>query len=233
MSDGNTAIQVSPVALEGEAMRIFNFLNGAANAIVERSTLAKEVGEMQAELKRLREDCDNLSASKENLSERLGWTRNELSDEQAKNGELIRTNYNQSERIANLERIRNTLSDELDRNRADRDKWVTKANDVEYQLLQTQDHLASAEKTLGDIRHAMGWKEPEAPTIDLGDVDGKDEAPSMQASPSLPDSPAHTEPGSATYIEPPTPYFPPSDVAEVKPDEETTPIYHDDSNRYF
>lgn len=218
MSDGNTAIQVSPVALEGEAMRIFNFLSGAANAIVERSTLAKEVGEMQAELKRLREDCDNLSASKENLNERLGWTHNELSDEQAKNGELIRTNYNQAERIANLERLNNDQADTIGRLRDDRDKWVTKANDVEYQLLQTQDHLASAEKTLADIRHAMGWKDAEPKPED---VEGKDADVGQASYESHPEQ--HDDPNlPAALIPDVVIYFPPSDVAEVKPEEEYT-----------
>lgn len=229
MSDGNTAIQVSPVALEGEAMRIFNFLNGAANAIVERSNLAKEVGEMQAELKRLREDCDNLTASKENLSERLGWTRNELSDEQAKNGELIKNNYHKAQRIAELEASNVGMGARIERLTQERDSWITRSNDNEFQLLQTQDHLASAEKTLADIRHAMGWKEPEPKPED---VEGKDANVGQASYESHPEQ--YDDPNlPAAPISDAALYFPPSDVAEVKPDEETTPAYHDDSNRYF
>jgi chromosome segregation ATPase len=189
--------------MEPEMVKLFGLFSGAANAIVNASELKKQVGELATELASLRETLHSTEEIKATLEARLARERDELNLARDQLDTLRASDSHKSNRISDLEYANRDLSEQLQRTAADRDKWITRSNDNEFQLLQTQDHLTSAEKTLADIRAAMGWKEPEpeAPAVDI------------------PASPPAPEP----IVNPPQEWHGPPEVAEAP-----HPEQHDD-----
>lgn len=193
MSDGNTITVLDPVAsMEPEMVKLFGLFSGAANAIVNASELKQRVTEMESELASIRETLHSTEEIKATLEARLARERDELNLARDQLDSLRASDSHKSNRISDLEYANRDLSEQLQRTAADRDKWITRSNDNEFELIQTQDHLTSAEATLADIRKAMGLKEPEP------------EAPEV-INP-MPES---------TYDEP----TPPPEVAEAPPSE--------------
>ena len=158
MTDGNTAIQVSPTE---EAMKLSSLFSQAADAIVRASTMPAEIEALRARVNSLEGDLDRAHMHASELDTTLHEMReqrNRAEDSLAQARQEIEglklslETTSQSYQRAEAERVR--VFDELSIARQDRD-------DNALHAMQLEEDLGKARSTLKDFRDKVSAMFPD------------------------------------------------------------------------
>lgn len=162
MSDGNTAVSISPVPSEDEMIGIKRIFDRAANAIVQASELSKTVAELQTKFDAMARDLDLVKDRNASLETALADVRAQRDTAMAERDqaqtlvrELQRDLASAVSETTHYQGQLNHSLDNLDAMTRDRDS-------AQAAWHAAEDEAASAKAKLSAIQKALGL--PEAPT---------------------------------------------------------------------
>lgn len=164
MSDGTTAVQVSPIPTESEMNSFRNMLDRALNAIVQASELAKVVEAVKTELDGLKHEIQTVRDNNRWLDEQLNRVRAERDEAKAQLGETLADLTSMTAQRIGLEQANGNqaaligeLRSRLDAAKAESDGWMQAAE-------KSGDELKVAMAKLANIqafaKTAFGLQEP-------------------------------------------------------------------------
>jgi len=164
MSDGNTAVQVSPT----EANMIADMFHKAANAIVAASNYPAQVESLSKQVADLQDQLNRSQLHASELDTTLHEVRAQRDQAQSDIRDMQRTIDGDGQTICDLETSNANLATALESAQTQRDDARRERDDYGLQVMQLQDELASARAALSDIQDKVAAffpakPEPEAP----------------------------------------------------------------------
>lgn len=166
MSDGTTAVQVSPIPTEQD-MNIFRrIMDNALNAIVQASELAKVVESLKAEVSGFKQDLEILRSRNKDLDEMLAYVRAQRDEAEQKLSESQR-NASELGRLVH-EQLNNMDSQDQEIERLKRELQATKedAASAHESADRAQSRAQEAEAKLKDIEEFAKRLFPATPTAE-------------------------------------------------------------------
>lgn len=202
MTDGTTALPVSPVNTEDDAMNLSRLFSRAAQAIVDASTYPAIVADLTAQVESLRDALNSKTIHAEELDRSLHEVR-QARDEA--NASCMRLTFERDQARQELEMANLTIEDQrsklastdamLTQARKDRDDCAFNNLELEEEITRLKDQAAAARVRMNDVL-ALFQPKPEAP-------------------PAVP-------PGEASPVPEPVPE--PEAIAEPKPQSPSPPV---------
>lgn len=158
MTDGNTAIQVSPVLSEGEMKSFQELFSKIANTITQASSLAGEFEGIKKQVSGLTNDLEYQRSRNSTLDEAITHLRTErdeanrlLSEGRVEWGNLKSDLAFEVERNQGLRVEREQLTDALAQTKHDADEAMFKVLELTEELDKAKASLASIHKALGIV----------------------------------------------------------------------------------
>lgn len=167
MTNGTTAIQVSPDGLEPDMRIVFDMFTRASNAIVNASDLAKTVAKQEADASHLRDALGALEEANRHLNDRLNETiqaRDKATAIGAARGQTIDTQSTTIRQLLDIEAQltaeRNDLRIDRQRWRDEADGWLAAHNKIEAELHEANGKLATMRQTMQSVFGVVAPPEP-------------------------------------------------------------------------
>lgn len=149
--NGTTGIPVAPVQ-ESEMTAIQNAFKRAADIITDHSQLARDVASLRSEFDSLKRDMEYLRSRNKELDEMLATTRQQRDEAQ---NQLSQTRHDLAEANAKVEGLTSraesaehtieSLRQELEATRKDRDEFASEWHKSDDQLKEVQNKLSEIE----------------------------------------------------------------------------------------
>lgn len=142
MENGNTTANISPVQQEPDMNAVRAIFDKALNAMVDATSLAKEVESLRQSVQGLTRDVEQMRASNKWLDEQIQMLRGERDTLKNQNSQQVSTIQHLEQQNDSLlhqlhaaEHVVNVRGEEVQ-------KLVKERDEAQYSLLQAQDEIA-------------------------------------------------------------------------------------------
>lgn len=142
MNNGNTTANISPVQQEPDMNAVRAIFDKALNAMVDATSLAKEVESLRQSVQGLTRDVEQMRASNKWLDEQIQMLRGERDTLKIENSrqvsvihQLEQQNDTLHHQLSASEHVVNVRGEEVQ-------KLVKERDEAQYSLLQAQDEIA-------------------------------------------------------------------------------------------